>query len=83
MKKEDEPSCKCNPCTCEICECEVVPEDYKILRGKDIYDGCSSIEEMIERLHEQIEHLKVLQKDGWNVSGITKDDYTFFYQTKE
>lgn len=82
----DSSTCKCDPCTCEICECdteqdsEMPAEDCKVVRGKWIYDGCSTIEEMIERLQQQIEHLKSLQNEGWNVSGITKDDYTFMYQ---
>lgn len=78
--------CKCDPCTCEICECgsehdtDHIVEDCKVVRGKWMYDGCSSIEEMIQRLREQIEHLKSLQDEGWNVSGIIKDDYAFMHQ---
>lgn len=79
-------SCKCDPCTCEICECpieqdsEVPVENCKVIRGKFMYDDCSTIEEMIHRLREQIEFLKTLQDEGWNVSGITKDDYTFMHR---
>lgn len=72
--------CKCDPCTCEICECDVPVDDCKIVRGKWIYDGCASIEEMVERLQQQMEHLKTLQDEGWSVSGITKDDYTFMHK---
>lgn len=52
-------------------------EDDVIIRAKWILDGCSSIDEIIERLKGEIEHYKQLKEDGWELREKMDDDYGF------
>jgi hypothetical protein len=52
-------------------------ENNSILRGKWIYDGSTTIDEMIECLQREIILLTDLKTDGWYVSHKVEDDYAF------
>lgn len=59
------------------------PDSSKyILRGKGLYNGCSSIDQMIQALELQIKELKKLDENGWIVQGTSYDDYTEFINIK-
>lgn len=84
-------SCPCEDCPCEDCSCdddvsdegasndfdEFDDENNNILRGKWIYDGSKTIDEMIECLHREIKLLTDLKNDGWSLSHEVNDDYAF------
>jgi hypothetical protein len=48
-----------------------------ILRGKWIYDGSNSIDEMIEALQREIALLEDLKQDGWVLQEKVMDDYAY------
>ncbi len=52
--------------------------DDTILRGKWIYDGCNSIDDMIQRLHEEITLLEDLKREGWYLVDEVENDYACF-----
>jgi hypothetical protein len=54
-------------------------ENDEIIRGKWIYDGSTSLDEMIERLKEQIKSLEHFKTDGWLLRRPAEDDYCFIY----
>lgn len=54
-----------------------------IERGKWIYDGCKTIDEMIQRLINKIEELRRLKEDGWEVEDTVDDDYAFLIQKEK
>lgn len=54
---------------------ELDDDKTSILRGKWIYDGASSIAEMIEALQREIALLKDLQDDGWVLQEKVTDDH--------
>lgn len=51
-----------------------------IIRAKWSLDGCSTIDEIIERLKQQIEEYKKLKEDGWELRDKIDDDYGFIVQ---
>lgn len=55
----------------------------QVLRGKWMFDGAKTLEEVITRLEEQIDTIKELKKDGWELIGPVEDDYGFLKQTVE
>ncbi len=52
-------------------------ENDMVIRGKWVYDGAASIDEMIERLQQTIAYLRQLKADGWVVRERIDDDYAF------
>jgi hypothetical protein len=54
---------------------ELEDDKVSILRGKWIYDGSSSIEEMIESLQREIALLNDLKEDGWVLQEKVSDDH--------
>lgn len=61
-------------------ENELDEEEYDnspSIRAKWMLDGCSSIDEIIERLKDQIEHYKQLKEDGWELRDKIDDDWGF------
>ena len=85
--------CDCNPCTkecddeCNSCCCDEDEdwddENTTIVRGKWVFDGCKSIDEMVEALKEKIAYIEQLKKDGWEVQEVIYDDYAFLYRTPQ
>jgi hypothetical protein len=85
--------CPCEECPCEECPCQECSsnddeseedasddfddENNNILRGKWIYDGSKTIDEMIECLHREIKLLTDLKNDGWSLSHEVSDDFAF------
>ncbi len=53
--------------------------DDSIIRGKSIYDGCDSIDDMIECLQRVAEHLRSLKEQGWRLRSRVVDDYAFVH----
>lgn len=47
------------------------------IRAKWTLDGCATIDEIIERLKDQIEHYKQLKEDGWELRDKIDDDWGF------
>ena len=85
-------ACPCDHCEEECgsdCECVVddccnstSSEDFddennSVLRGKWIYDGSNTIDEMIECLQNEIRFLTDLKTDGWFLTQTVNDDYAF------
>ena len=71
-------------CDCDEGDCcytessnEFDDEHNTILRGKWVYDGSESIDDMIECLQREIKLLTDLKKDGWYVTHKVNDDYAF------
>lgn len=58
--------------TCDDSESE---DDKCILRGKWMYDGSRSIDDMIAALEREVALLRDLQNDGWVVEGVIENDY--------
>ena len=84
--------CHADPCTKEYddeCNCcdEETSDDYDeenntIIRGKWMFDGCKTIEEMIDALNGQITLLEQLKKDGWELCDTVHDDYAYLHRTQ-
>lgn len=53
----------------------LVDDNSCILRGKWIYDGSETIDDMIAALQREIHLLTELKADGWQVDGVVEDDY--------
>jgi hypothetical protein len=51
-------------------------EDMITLRGKWIYGGAESIDDMVACLQHEIKYLKRLRRDGWYVTDMD-DDWVF------
>lgn len=82
--------CNCNPCTkeCNSCCCDDDCEDWDeenttIVRGKWVFDGCKSIDEMVEALKGKIAYIEQLKKDGWEVRETIDDDWAFLHRTPQ
>ena len=52
---------------------------YLTLRCKGLYDECTSIDEMIKSLENQITELKKLKEEKWIVECKVYDDYAILY----
>jgi len=50
---------------------------------KWLYDGCKSIDEMLERLNDEIVRLEDMQEQGVKVAEPSKDDCTHLTATVE
>ena len=65
----------------EVTEEELEPEEEEeepyIIRAKWSLDGCATIDEIIERLKQQIEDYKRLKEEGWELKEKIDDDYGF------
>jgi hypothetical protein len=57
--------------------CTYDSERNMIVRGKWVYDGCDSLQEMIRRLELEIEYLKMIESQGWRLQATVDDDYAF------
>ena len=51
-----------------------------VLRGKWIYSGSETIDDMIECLQREIKLLTDLKTDGWKLTQKVDDDYAFIRQ---
>lgn len=90
--------CDCNDCDCKEVSSESDDvssqndtenedndddENSGIIRGKWLYDGCKTIDEMIERLQLEIENFQFLKNDGWYLVDEVNDDYAFIRRNVE
>lgn len=57
-------------------------DDSEIIRAKWLFDGCGTMDEIITRLEDQIEYIKKLKNDGWELIQPVNDDYGFMRQNK-
>jgi hypothetical protein len=64
----------CNDCTESVGSADSTVEDT-ILRGKWIYDGSKSIDDMILRLQQESVLLEDLKRDGWYLVNEVSHDY--------
>ena len=55
-------------------------DQTEIIRAKWMWDGCSNLDEVIQRLHEQIEYIKKLKDKGWVLINPIEDDYGYIVQ---
>ena len=62
---------------------ELDDDTTSILHGRWIYDGSSSIDEMIEALEQEITLLKDLKEDGWVLHEKVVDDYAILVKQDE
>ena len=46
-----------------------------------IYLGCDSIEEMIQRLKEEIETLEAHKNSGWELENVVSNDNARFFRS--
>lgn len=86
-KNASDKECHCDPCDCvsddedndeeEDEEEELDDENKSILRGKWLYDGSKTIDDMIECLEKEIKFLADLKNDGWFLTDEVVDDYAF------
>ncbi len=60
----------------EVSESEWV-DNTETLRAKWMLDGCCSLDEVCERLQEQIWEFRRLQAAGWELTDEVLDDYGF------
>jgi len=63
-------------------DCNEEHEDYDdehscILRGKWMYDGSKTLDEMIAALQREITLLADLKNDGWVLEDEVQDDYAY------
>ncbi|WP_338740280.1 hypothetical protein [Haloplanus salilacus] len=72
--------------TCPGCGREdsvrVISEDYTE-RGKFLYYGTGTIEDMAEALEKRAKFLRVMKENGWERRGVAGDDYSRLTKTKE
>ena len=91
-KNASDKECHCDPCDCvsdegddeedeeeveEEEEDDLDDENKSILRGKWLYDGSKTIDDMIECLEKEIKFLVDLKNDGWFLTEEVVDDYAF------
>lgn len=50
-------------------------DDIEYIRAKWTYDGARTLDEVIDRLHAQIEYIKSLKTEGWELIDEVSDDY--------
>ncbi len=78
---------KCDYChnsgkPCSDYDCDFYDEKYQdiFMRGKHIFDGSKTIDDMIENLQQTIKYLEELKKDNWQIrGGQVDDDYIYIY----
>lgn len=56
-------------------------ENEEIIRAKWIFDGAKTLDEVIDRLKDQIEIIKKMKEDGWELVGEVTDDYGIIRKT--
>ncbi len=66
-------------CECEQCA-EYDAEDEEIIRMKWIADGSRTLDDVIEKLREQIKFIEGLKEEGWELVRVMVDDYGFIKQ---
>ena len=52
-------------------------DNTETLRAKWMLDGCHTLDEVCERLQEQIWEFRRMQADGWELTDEILDDYGF------
>ena len=58
-------------------------ENNMTLRAKWMLDGCRTLYEVVKRLEEEVDYIKELSKDGWELTGAIEDDWGFLKREKE
>lgn len=58
-------------------------ENEDIIRAKWIFDGAKTLDEVIDRLKDQIEVIKKLKEDGWELIDEVADDYGIIRKKSE
>lgn len=57
-------------------------EHQKVVRFKWMGDGCASVDQIIERLHQEISYYTQLKYEGWELRGPIQDDWGFMHKTE-
>jgi hypothetical protein len=52
------------------------------LRAKWMLDGCRTLYEVVQRLQEEVEYIKQLHQDGWELTSAIEDDWGFLKRLK-
>jgi hypothetical protein len=58
-------------------ESDLDDENHMTIRAKWILDGCKNLDEIIQRLEDEISYYKELKERGWQLTGTVDDDYGF------
>lgn len=56
-------------------------ENHSIIRAKWVIDGAKNLDEVIEKYLEEIEFIKRLKADGWELTDAVDDDYGYMKRT--
>lgn len=51
-----------------------------LIRGKWIFENASSLDEVVTALQRQIEYIKYLQEQGWELVNPVADDYGLLHK---
>lgn len=54
--------------------------NVRVIYARWIYDEATTLDEVIEKLSHEIEYIKKLKEDGWELTEAVKDDYGFIKQ---
>ena len=58
-------------------------ENHDIIRAKWIFDNAETLDQVIERLQAEIEHIRQLKAAGWELTGPVEDDYGHIRKTTQ
>jgi hypothetical protein len=69
----------CNSKSSNASDSDSDSEEYdanvEYIRAKWTYDGARNLNEIIDKLNDQIEYIKKLKEDGWELIAPVNDDY--------
>lgn len=58
-------------------------DDIEYLRAKWMFDGAKTLDEVIQKLRQHIEHIEELKREGWELIGEVQDDYGPMVQKRD
>lgn len=56
--------------------------EYMTIRSKWLYNGYNNIDEMIKSLENQINELKKIKEEGWELESTSFDNYSILINNK-
>lgn len=60
-----------------------IEDSHFTFRAKWMLDGCRNLDEVIKRLEEEIDYIKELRDDGWELKTMIEDDWGFLHRITE
>ena len=58
-----------------------VPTYSTTVRGQWLYDGCTTIDQMVDRLVEEADALRTMRDAGVTLADVVEDDYAMLITT--